>query len=187
MTAAHCPLAVTGRQMYVKAGKHSIKTTEKSEQLVKVATAYIHKQYAGGVGPYDIAMLKLAQPLVFDDSVQPIALPEADDMVEGDVVLSGWGSTSSSGYGLPEFLQKVTLPIVDNKTCKQAIERLVGHAPVANSNVCTGPLTGGVSACSGDSGGPLMKYHEDGTKEVVGIVSWGMNRFGKTFSFFKSF
>lgn len=26
------------------------------------------------------------------------------------------------------------------------------------ANICTGPITGGVAACSGDSGGPLIQY-----------------------------
>ncbi|XP_023246174.1 trypsin-1-like [Copidosoma floridanum] len=174
LTAAHCPKAVPGRTLHVKAGKHSIRTTEKTEQLVKVAQVFTHEKYPNGVAPYDIALLKLERPLVFGELVQPIGLPAPDSQVTSDVVLSGWGSVTSNGFGSPEFLQKVTLPIVDNESCKKAIEALTGSAPVAPSNVCTGPLTGGVSACSGDSGGPLIKVHEDGRKEVVGIVSWGV-------------
>lgn len=45
--------------------------------------------------------------------------------------------------------------------------------PLSPNNICTGPLSGGLSACSGDSGGPL---EQDGT--VIGIVSWGMTPCG---------
>lgn len=100
------------------------------------------------VAPYDIALLKLEKPLAFNEFVQPIALPEPESTPEGEVTLSGWGSISSSGFGTPNTLQKAELPVVDVKTCKEAIEALTGSAPVAPSNVCTGPLTGGVSACS---------------------------------------
>lgn len=31
-----------------------------------------------------------------------------------------------------------------------------------DANVCTGPTTGGVAACSGDSGGPLIQYVPNG-------------------------
>lgn len=66
------------------------------------------------------------------------------------------------------------------------------------ANICTGPITGGVAACSGDSGGPLVLHinnndvtnntkdddssdgisveSNDGnvTSVILGIVSWGM-------------
>lgn len=71
-----------------------------------------------------------------------------DSLVDGDVILSGWGSISPSGGTMPDTLQKVTLPIVDLETCRKAIESLTGDAPLHPNNVCTGPLTGGVSACS---------------------------------------
>ena len=39
------------------------------------------------------------------------------------------------------------------------------------ANICTGPLTGGItggiSACTGDSGGPVAQ-----NGQVIGIVSW---------------
>ncbi|XP_031781530.1 trypsin-1, partial [Nasonia vitripennis] len=180
LTAGHCPLAVTGRTLYVKAGKHSMKTTEKTEQLSKVSAIFIHDKYPGNVAPYDIALLKLEKPLVYDESVQPIALPKASSDVDGEVVLSGWGSVSSSGMGTPDILQKVKLPVVDLATCKEALERLVGPSPLHESNVCTGPLTGGVSACSGDSGGPLIKVLGNGKPEVIGVVSWGIIPCGTT-------
>lgn len=43
------------------------------------------------------------------------------------------------------------------------------------TNLCTGPLTGGLSTCSGDSGGPLIQ-----NGEVIGIVSWGFIPCGTT-------
>lgn len=50
------------------------------------------------------------------------------------------------------------------------MEKLSGSSePLAESNICTGPLEGGHSACSGDSGGPLAQNNV-----LVGIVSWGM-------------
>lgn len=100
------------------------------------------------VAPYDIALIKLEKPLKLNKNVKAIDLPKQNSSVEGKVVLSGWGSIQSSGFGTPNNLQKVTLPIVDLETCRESIEALTGSAPLAPSNVCTGPLTGGVSACS---------------------------------------
>lgn len=60
--------------------------------------------------------------------------------------------------------------------CATALTALFGTSdPLADNNVCTGPLTGGVSACSGDSGGPLA---QNGT--LIGVVSWGVSPCGTT-------
>lgn len=67
------------------------------------------------------------------------------------------------------------------------------------THICTGPITGGVAACSGDSGGPLVlhivkdanttKYdsnegvivedYNNSTVVLLGIVSWGMTPCGE--------
>jgi len=103
-----------------------------------------------GVGPFDIGLIKLKTPLDFTSKqVQPIALPEAESEPTGDAMLCGWGSTSSSHFPeMPDRLQHVQLPYVDRDTCHKSVERLTGYSPVHETNVCTGPLTGGTSACS---------------------------------------
>merc|ERR1712226_497773 len=40
--------------------------------------------------------------------------------------------------------------------------------------ICSGIDEGGISACSGDSGGPLACPDQNGTMYLAGIVSWGM-------------
>lgn len=81
---------------------------------------------------------------------------------------------------MPNTLQKVDLPLVDLSTCKEAIEKLTGPSPLHETNVCTGPLTGGYSACSGDSGGPLIQANAKGNPELIGVVSWGIVPCGTT-------
>ncbi|XP_011501375.1 PREDICTED: trypsin-1-like [Ceratosolen solmsi marchali] len=174
LTAAHCPLAVSGN-LYVKAGKHLIHSVEQSEQDSKVEKIFVHEKYPSGVSPYDIALLKLKTPFVFDNFTQPIRLPQKNKSVNGEVILSGWGSTSNSSIpSMPNTLQKVALSIVDLNTCREALESLIGWTPLHATNICTGPLTENLSACSGDSGGPLIKSESDGSTEVIGIVSWGI-------------
>lgn len=41
-----------------------------------------------GVGPNDIALLKLQSPLEFNDVVQPISLPEAGAIPEGNFIVA---------------------------------------------------------------------------------------------------
>lgn len=47
------------------------------------------------------------------------------------------------------------------------------YKPLNQKNVCTGPLSGGLSPCSGDSGGPLAQ-----NGKVIGVVSWGLSPCG---------
>lgn len=101
------------------------------------------------VAPYDIALVKLETPLKLNANVSAIKLPKANSEPSGVVTLAGWGSISlTSNPSYPNVLQKVNLTLVDLPTCKKSIEKLAGPAPLEKTNICTGPLTGGISACS---------------------------------------
>lgn len=81
--------------------------------------------------------------------MQPIKLPEPESTPTGDAILIGWGSTSESWLpDMPDELQHVDLPYIDLDVCDKAVEDLTGSSPVHETNVCTGPITGGISACS---------------------------------------
>ncbi|KAJ4438003.1 hypothetical protein ANN_13942 [Periplaneta americana] len=174
----HCFSVVVGnddvclaRSREVVAGEHSLNNNDGTEQTVAVAQAIVHPNYAGEVGPYDIAVLKLSSALVFNDYVQSIALPPAGSIPSGSAILTGWGSTSQTNNpSMPDILQTATLPIVEYDECVRTYGE---DSPLDPTNVCTGPLSGGMSACSGDSGGPLAVKRSDGTFELIGIVSWG--------------
>ncbi|KAK2585876.1 hypothetical protein KPH14_010468 [Odynerus spinipes] len=176
LTAGHCILAVPSYGIFlVKAGKHNIRITESDEQTAEVAKSFIHEDYVGGVAPYDIALIKLKTPFKFTKTVSAISLPSAGSIPSGKVVLSGWGSVSQSSISqMPDTLQTVQLPVVDINTCRNALESIIGQTPLHETNVCTGPLTGGVSACSGDSGGPLAVTNSKSNPVVIGVVSWGI-------------
>lgn len=108
------------------------------------------------VGPYDIALLKLKSPFELNDRVVPAALPEQDEEVTGMVKVSGWGDTSGDRNKpkMPAILQTETVPVVPKDECNKAVEDVAAEEKeeakdmVHDSNVCTGPLTGGTSACS---------------------------------------
>lgn len=102
-----------------------------------------------GVAPYDIALLKLSTPLSMNNNVKRINLPKPEEKTNGNCTLSGWGSISTSSIAkMPDILQKAILPVVDLNKCKNALEDIIGPSPLHSTNICTGPLTGGYSACS---------------------------------------
>ncbi|XP_055680585.1 lectizyme-like [Lutzomyia longipalpis] len=175
LTAAHC---ITGTpkdgDMMVVAGKHNLHEREAGEQMRKVNRKVTHQQFTGGIGPYDLAMLHLEHPLEFSSTVAAVNLPQPDTVFTGEAAIFGWGSTSNNlTPNFPATLQWATLPIVDWHEC-EAVLGGPGATPLHPTNICTGPLDGGHSACHGDSGSALI--HINPTTNVhtlLGIVSWG--------------
>ncbi|XP_066587822.1 trypsin-like [Prorops nasuta] len=177
LTAAHC---ITDLPKFglvvVTAGVNNFDIYEKTEQSIDVDEKFVHEKFKGGVGPYDIALLKLKSPLTLSKAVAPISLPIAGVEPCGDVVLSGWGSVSTTDRPImPSQLQTANLTIIDYETCSDALKKLVGNSLLEKTNICTGPLTGGAVACAGDSGGPLIAFNRyRNVTEIVGVASWGV-------------
>ncbi|XP_063695811.1 trypsin-like [Culicoides brevitarsis] len=165
VTAAHCKL---DEPMEVVAGEHDFKEETGREQRRNVVEFITHENYGGSVGPDDIAVVRIDEPLKMNDYVQPINLPQPNTYPQGRAILSGWGSISRIPGVYPNILQKANMPIHSQSTCK----RLWTNSPYADTNVCAGPLLGSSSSCSGDSGGPLAQK-TDNEFTLVGIVSWG--------------
>ncbi|KAL0274763.1 UNVERIFIED_CONTAM: hypothetical protein PYX00_002812 [Menopon gallinae] len=171
LTAAHCilnrlpPFAT----IEVAAGKHHTNWDERHVQVSKVLKTITHPKYNGGIAPYDIALIILATPYKYSEYVQPVALPKKGYNELGNATVTGWGSTSNTTYARsPDVLQKVTLQLVDPKVCRM----IYGKRFDTELNICGGSLGSKKTACSGDSGGPLIQDIND-IRTIVGIVSWG--------------
>ncbi|XP_052835982.1 LOW QUALITY PROTEIN: anionic trypsin [Drosophila gunungcola] len=180
LTAAHClssPQAV--ENSVIVAGSHDIhdQKGEASNIQMRHIDYYVrHELYLGGVNPYDIALIYTKTPLVFDSYVQPATLPEQDARPDGYGTLYGWGNVSMTAVpNYPHRLQEANMPILDMELCEQILAR--SGLQLHETNLCTGPLTGGVSICTADSGGPLIQQcceeHFEQANIVIGIVSWG--------------
>lgn len=115
LTAAHCITEVpTVGSFRIIAGISNLQQAS-SGQTISVTERLVHSSYGGGVGPHDVGLLRLASNLVLNTNVQSIALPPASHVASGTVVLSGWGSTSTTNTAsMPNQLQYINLPVVDN-------------------------------------------------------------------------
>lgn len=170
VTAAHClvvDLPPIGR-LEVVAGRHNItELSEPNQQRRIIDRHYVHEAYAGGVAPYDIGLIHLQVPFNLNNFASAIPLPPNGQIASGTSTLHGWGSVSR---GLrpeyPDILQTVSKPVLLFSLCRSL---LGSNSPLHETNLCTGPITGGVSACSGDSGGPLVQ-----NGQLIGVVSWGV-------------
>ncbi|KAJ8922956.1 hypothetical protein NQ315_001502 [Exocentrus adspersus] len=174
LSAAHCITQAPALGSYkILAGILNLNDTNLERQEIRVSYVLIHPDYQGGINPHDLAIYRLTQPLSFSNQVEPINLPEADEIYEGVGRVSGWGSlVGTETPVMPTTLQYIDTPVISTETCKTALDSLLGGQPHPldlASNLCTGPLTGGISTCNGDSGGPVADAQG---QKLVGITSW---------------
>lgn len=122
----------------------------------------------------DIAIIELENNLNFNERIQPIQLPEPNEIIPNYTMmnLTGWGETVDSIE--TEILQFLNIPIVDHNECVEDYRNYTADKPeldmfVKNWEICAGFI--GIenqNACYGDSGGPLTANNI-----IYGIVSWG--------------
>uniref|UniRef100_U5EP40 Putative trypsin-like serine protease n=1 Tax=Corethrella appendiculata TaxID=1370023 RepID=U5EP40_9DIPT len=172
LTAAHCKVANLSEFGFIEvvAGEHHLAFNDTTEQRRQVDRFILHESYGGGVGPNDIAVIKVNESFVLNENVTRINFPERDSIPSGNATLTGWGSMSiTERPNAPNILQTVRLPIIEYEECSN----LWNTTQLAASNVCAGELNGSKSGCKGDSGGPLVQTDGDLNVVQIGVVSWG--------------
>lgn len=169
LSAAHCVMGPLVSYQIV-AGQHNLAVSSGREQIRKVSNFIMHESFVPGpvVGPFDVAVLRLEIPLTFVAGVVgSINLPAVNSIPSGDVRLFGWGSTSQTETpAIPDILQTATKPIIQLPLCREIVNAIFDHDPLHSSNVCTGPLDSVVTACSGDSGGPIVQSSSTGVRKL---------------------
>ncbi|XP_076802162.1 serine protease 55-like [Clavelina lepadiformis] len=139
----------------------------------KVIRAIVH--------PADnVALLELAEPVAFDDTVNQICLPCGEQPQEGDKCwATGFGATENVLNAPPSrLLQEVDLPIANMDNCVRSyaeeFARFLPTSVDSASMLCAGYENGGKDTCNGDGGGPLMCQRKDSCEwYVAGITFFG--------------
>ncbi|XP_072310071.1 trypsin-2-like [Eucyclogobius newberryi] len=169
LSAAHCFNRYKKASLWtVLAGKHDLdKPKEKGQQLVPVSRIISHNDYNTRTKEHDIALLRLKEPLIFNDFVRPINIWMSELPLSIGCTITGWGSTRENGPHVNR-LQEVNVTIIPSEVCNKYY---VGR--ILDTMFCAGKEKGGVDACQGDSGGPLSCFN--GSRyELAGLVSWGV-------------
>lgn len=169
LSAAHCFKRYNKASSWtVMAGKHDLDNPkENGQQVVAVSIIISHKDYNSQTKERDMALLKLKQPLVFNEFVRPINIWMSSLPLLTECTTTGWGSTRENGPRVNK-LQEVNLTILPSEVCNTYY---VGS--IQDSMFCAGKDEGGVDACQGDSGGPISCFN--GTRyKLAGLVSWGV-------------
>lgn len=180
LTAAHClegttpgnPPTKGGLAVWAGTSSISAKTASPTDRLRlqerRVSSARVHPQWRRRVeATGDLAVLTLASPLDLDGrriAAIPLApelpVPEAAPMLISDqLTVTGYGLTSGGSGGTSDGrLRRLAIQVVDPDECgdlDNAVE------------LCATTAAG--SACSGDSGGPVVAPGP----VLVGVVSNG--------------
>ncbi|XP_028140993.1 trypsin-4 [Diabrotica virgifera virgifera] len=138
--------------------KRQIRTAEKAVR---------HEKYDPSIteSDYNIAVIKVDTPFIFNDMLQPATLPQANSNVsEGEAVITGFGAADyNSLYSIR--LQTSTVEVVNTEACLDYIGRNHPLPEYHNSVVCTGP-----GSCVGDSTAPVV---QNGT--VQALSDWALN------------
>ncbi|NXN99183.1 PROC protein, partial [Rhinopomastus cyanomelas] len=171
LTAAHCLEGVEGLKL--RLGKFHRFRAESDEQIVRVDRRVTHENYTKATSDNDIAMLHLAEPVVYSKYVLPICLP-ARSLAERELtragnlmVVTGWGSNTDLHANYSTLLSFIEIPVVPRDECARAM-----RSAISDNMLCAGSLGDRRDSCSGDSGGPMVTKYGD-TWFLVGLVSWG--------------
>ncbi|MBN3305334.1 OVCH1 protein, partial [Amia calva] len=136
---------------------------------LSVKEVILHPGYNDISLDYDVALLQLATPLVYNNYVHPVCLPSKSQEVNysGSCTVSGWGSKQGGYWN--STLQQLEVPVLTAEDCGSLYP-----GRITESMLCAGsPLTEGQDTCMGDSGGPLVCQSEQSTYFLYGVTSWG--------------
>lgn len=181
LTAAHCGYekhiknnTAPGSSWKVIAGESS--QYELNTGIgISLAVMHDYTHYEDDIPRNDIMMLKLDKMLEPTNNINFACLPQSrfDTPRPGDkCTIAGWGVNTKEN-DQPEFLHQAEIPILSNEYCKTKHTSEKDYRSISDDMICAGYDDGGVDACNGDSGGPLMCQREDGSIFLPGIISWG--------------
>ncbi|XP_069685397.1 trypsin-1-like [Periplaneta americana] len=161
VTAASCISIPNAREYLVRVGSTY---SSSGGNLYQVSQILRHKSFDLNTMDNDIAVVRLSTGVIFGSNVQSIALEEGNVSDGTSATVLGWG-TISEGGAQSNILKQVAVPVVSAHSCNTSYATYGG---ITDNMLCAGYNEGGVDACQGDTGGPLVA-----NGHLIGIVSWG--------------
>ena len=179
LTASHCAVilqGLTGGSVVV--GRQDLNATNGDQRGIRS----IHRfpDWTGVVGGSgDLALLELDSPST--QTPIPMMTPENEPAWDTSTrygTVAGWGYTVATGSGQSAKLLSAELPIFTVAQCQSYI----GSTYDSGHLLCSGNSL--VSACNGDSGGPLLANDTSYHVTLAGVTSFGSRVCGLIPSFY---
>jgi secreted trypsin-like serine protease len=179
LTAAHCLKAVKRRHLSALTGSPWISTGRRGERI-PVGSVRLHPKFNRRKDLRDFAVLTLAR----QSAAPPIALPTraeaAAATAPGRTVRSaGWGAVSPFGFRVAQRLKATRERVYRARRCNRAYTKrnFFPKSMICALGARVRRLDGGRSfhstACTGDSGGPVIAETPAGPR-LVGVVVSGV-------------
>ncbi|XP_067221721.1 transmembrane protease serine 13a isoform X1 [Chanodichthys erythropterus] len=132
----------------------------------------VNEKYSSVSNDFDVALLKLATPVTFSNTIQPVCLPTFDQTFPDGLVCrtSGFGTTQQGADHGSTILMDVAVNVIDARVCNSS---QVYRGAITKNMMCAGDMNGGRDSCQGDSGGPLECKDDNERWYLAGITSWG--------------
>ena len=175
LTAAHCFYNRAGVRVLYEDDMmimHGSQSLAQGSELRGVDRIVIHDDYDSRTNLNDIALMRLAEPFGARAATVQLQSPRLNQVFGTPgacSVVTGWGRTFEGATTLPDRLQVVDLPVLDNATCASAYP----DEMITAGHVCAGYQQGMLDSCGGDSGGPLVVPGGPTEWTQLGVVSWG--------------
>uniref|UniRef100_A0A8D2D3U7 Enteropeptidase n=1 Tax=Sciurus vulgaris TaxID=55149 RepID=A0A8D2D3U7_SCIVU len=172
VSAAHCVYArnMEPSKWTAVLGLH-MRSNQTSPQVVTrlIDQIVINPHYNKLKKDNDIAMMHLEVKVNYTEYIQPICLPEENQVfLPGrNCSIAGWGRVEYQG-STANILQEADVPLLSNDKCQQQMPEY----NITENMICAGYEEGGIDSCQGDSGGPLM-CQENNRWFLAGVTSFG--------------
>jgi trypsin len=178
LTAGHCvedieSASLVEPELIAVATGASNLTKIEATQVSEVERVLVYPNFHPSEMHGDAGLLILKAPV----AAPPIALagPEDGGLYEpGDrTTVAGWGIDDPISDHVPNQLQAATIPTASASRCKTGTAQYYPfYSPKQQLCVLDVPQFH-VTICHGDSGGPAIATHSDGTPVEIGITSLG--------------
>ncbi|XP_017129144.1 venom protease [Drosophila elegans] len=179
LTAAHCHFSTVGSVNIVRLGdlEFDTNTDDADPEDFEVKDHTLHPDYSYPALYNDISVVRLSKAVTFNEYKHPACLPFADGRSVSSFIAIGWGQLEIVPRTENKKLQKVKLDNYNTRctiTTEKNEELPEGYNHT--TQLCIGS-TKHKDTCNGDSGGPVLIYHNSFPcmYHVMGITSVGLS------------
>ncbi|RNA31492.1 transmembrane protease serine 6, partial [Brachionus plicatilis] len=175
LTAAHCFPNLATSAYRIILGTNNISNWGFNGTRSAVSKIILHESYTASRS-FDIALIKLKNPIIFTNKIFPACIPSTYDNFERKrCFFAGWGRTYSDGP-VQEILRELSQLVLSESECSVHVKKEI------EQKYCTGYPKSPEDTCQvekdnsyeGDSGAGMLCEKEDGKWYVAGIVSYGL-------------
>ena len=171
ISAAHCFHKIRPSDLRLILGNDRTDRKSPNQQLRRIKQLFIRGDFVQRTYDNDIALVQMDRKVVFSKFIRPLCIPDSNQDYAGEMgTIIGWGRLTHNGK-VPGHLKEASVPILPQEKCKYKSRHLAKE--ISDNMLCAGYDDAHIDACSGDSGGALIKI-EDDFKQLIGLISWGI-------------